>query len=107
MYQGIPGKPEFKSALSSRGEEKREAEKLRDLNWRRTVAAVKVRDRGQCRACHKPGTDPHHIIRRGKHRIDSTDNVCLLCRPCHDDIKLQRLFISGNANGRLKIERPR
>lgn len=66
---------------------------------------VMIRDMARCRVCQRPGLHAHHIIFRSLGGKDTTDNLCLLCAQCHDDIHQHRVTVTGNANGQLQIER--
>ena len=42
---------------------------------------------GVCENCGKPcpdGRDPHHILTKGAGRVDIRENLCGLCRACHN-----------------------
>jgi predicted HNH restriction endonuclease len=47
----------------------------------------------------------HHIKFRSVGGEDTAENLAALCRVCHAEIHAYRLVISGDANGKLKIER--
>jgi 5-methylcytosine-specific restriction endonuclease McrA len=49
--------------------------------------------------------DVHHIRFRSHGGKDETRNCAAICAVCHADIHAYRLSISGDANGKLKIER--
>lgn len=81
-------------------------------------AVVYKRDKYQCVACGKPvvvgspdelkRAHPHHIIPRSlaaKAIKHTTMNVCTVCPFCHGDINDRNLFVSGNADKKLKIRR--
>ena len=95
----------FKSQMTGLGESRDAKRQAIESEWVRVKRAVRERDKYCCRACGERGSDPHHIKPRSLGRVDSTANVCCLCRRCHDEIKLRRLFVTGNADRRLKIAR--
>lgn len=100
-------------------------EELRAIerNWERVKKLVAERDKGRCRLCGKRCSygakslsergDPHHIVFQSAGGEDSTANVLLLCRACHDLChKVRRFWLSGNADdkdpmgkGVVKVER--
>jgi 5-methylcytosine-specific restriction endonuclease McrA len=47
----------------------------------------------------------HHIRFRSVGGKDETSNLAALCRCCHAEIHAYRLTLSGDANGKLRIER--
>jgi len=97
----------FKSAMTSRASEKRQQAKAADKAWRIMRRLVLERDDYRCRACDRrqESLDVHHIRARslgGKH---TDSGCCALCLECHADIKLGKLHITGDANGKLSISR--
>lgn len=78
---------------------------------------VYIRDGYRCRACQKSVSlgglneltraHPHHIVFRSqdKTRVADKTNICTLCPICHCDVTERRLWISGNADGKLRIRR--
>ena len=104
-----------RAAMRTRHDDK--AEKARKVKADRVTAyrLVDIRDGYKCRCCFRfvsaANADParrsehHHINGRvGKH-AESTENICLLCRACHDLRHVKRtLVIVGNANQPLTFE---
>ena len=80
--------------------------------WSALRAAVFVRDRGICRACHCPSQwnsaplmgHTHHIVYRSKGGKDTLSNCILLCGDCHRLEHEHRIRITGTADD-LRIER--
>jgi 5-methylcytosine-specific restriction endonuclease McrA len=90
----------------SKARDKRQARTAKERAWQRVRAAVFARDGRICRACQrKGGVEVHHIRFRSTGGEDSTSNTAALCRECHADVHAYRLTMTGDANGRLKIER--
>lgn len=52
---------------------------------------------------------PHHIVFRSQNKalVAVSGNVTTLCATCHADVHERRLFIRGNADGKLTIRRVR
>jgi len=48
--------------------------------------------------------EAHHIRFRSMGGEDTTENVALLCKPCHSEIHAYRLAVSGNADKNLRFE---
>lgn len=68
---------------------------------------VDVRD-AQCRACGDAFSSlhHHHLKPRSLGRDDSTSNLLLLCRGCHEDVHAKKMTIVGmDANGELQFRR--
>lgn len=98
--------PNAQPKPASRAGERKARRRGEEVRWLMVCALVRARDRHRCRHCNSTFmVDPHHIKFRSAGGEDSTDNVALLCRPCHDDIHGYRLAVSGNANKSLKFER--
>lgn len=87
----------------------------REAERREVYDAVTRRDRYRCRACGKRA-DPnaigltehghhHYLIYRSRGGRHAIWNVCLVCPKCHAEIHAKRLFLSGNAEDELVIER--
>jgi 5-methylcytosine-specific restriction endonuclease McrA len=86
--------------------DKREKQRAKLMAWRRVRAWVLVRDLRKCRVCKTAeGVDVHHIKFRSVGGEDTPENLAVLCRVCHQEIHSYRLSLSGNANGKLRIER--
>lgn len=80
--------------------------RAKDAHWQQVRKLVLARDGRRCRVCHtRDGVDVHHIRFRSAGREDSSANCATLCRICHTDVHGYRLTISGNADGKLKVER--
>jgi hypothetical protein len=46
-----------------------------------------IENRPYCRICGTvQGLDPHHIVPRSLTQCDDQDNLCVLCRGCHDSV---------------------
>ena len=85
---------------------KREKAREKERDWQRVRQCVLVRDGYRCRVCKtREGVDVHHIRFRSVGGEDSTANCAAICRICHGGVHAYRLVISGDANGKLKIER--
>jgi len=85
---------------------KREKARAKEQQWQRVRQCVLVRDGRRCRVCRTmEGVDVHHVRFRSVGGDDNTSNCAALCRICHAEIHAYRLVISGDANGKLKIER--
>jgi 5-methylcytosine-specific restriction endonuclease McrA len=58
--------------------------------WRKMVEACFERDGQRCQVCRfwfpKENLHPHHIIPRGRIRIDHPDNLLTVCSECHRGI---------------------
>ncbi len=106
-------KPQWKEP----GRRKTRQKKVRDreAEKREVYEAVDRRDRYRCRVCGKRA-DPkatgmlerghhHHIIYRSRGGRNRSWNLCLLCPECHDEVHAKRLFLSGNADEELIVER--
>jgi 5-methylcytosine-specific restriction endonuclease McrA len=86
--------------------DKKVTARAKELAWRRVRAWVLVRDSRKCRVCKTAeGVDVHHIRFRSVGGKDETSNLAALCRCCHAEIHAYRLTLSGDANGKLRIER--
>jgi 5-methylcytosine-specific restriction endonuclease McrA len=90
---------------ASRAAEKKVRNRVADLRWLAVCSLVRVRDHYRCRHCQSTFmVEAHHIKFRSAGGEDSTENVALLCRPCHRDIHGYRLAVSGNADKNLRFE---
>ena len=81
--------------------------RLRAKTAREVYAAVRERDGGRCRACHRFGgvwLEAHHIIYRSHGGPTTPDNLCMLHPWCHSDVHAGRLRITGSAEGELLFE---
>jgi 5-methylcytosine-specific restriction endonuclease McrA len=109
----MPGEPMWKEP--SRVRERKQRNRTREAEREEVYAAVDRRDRYRCRVCgHR--ADPkalglterghrHHIIYRSRGGRHTSWNVVLLCAGCHEEIHAKRLFVSGNADEELIVER--
>ena len=63
---------------------------LKRSEWKRLINKVFVRDKHVCQLCHRnfPATylSPHHIIPKGRIRLDVEWNILTTCKPCHDQL---------------------
>ena len=85
---------------------KREKARAKDAAWQKVRRQVFERDGRRCRVCWtRHCLDVHHVRFRSVGGQNSTSNLAVLCRICHGEVHAYRLVISGDANGKLKIER--
>lgn len=114
--------PEFRGPLSkvglkSRMEEKEEKRIAEEREERECYRAVDARDRFTCRVCgcrvsalagmRPDALEHHHITFRSAGGQNTTENVCTLCRRCHEEIHLLGMLqVAGNANAPLEFSRP-
>jgi 5-methylcytosine-specific restriction endonuclease McrA len=82
----------------------REASRAKEANWRKVTAAVKARDKGQCRLCPVKGHHCHHIEFRSRGGKDVPENLVLLCATCHSDVHAHVIKLAGTASA-LRIAR--
>lgn len=61
---------------------------------RQALAFVKKRDGGKCRACHKPGSQAHHLVYRSHGGSDEPSNLLLTCLNCHRLIHAKVLLVT-------------
>ena len=76
--------------------------------YKRVCAQVDARDGVFCRVCWagcQRGRHHHHLTFRSRGGKDTTDNIVVVCGPCHEDIHQHRLTVTGSGNGHLQIER--
>lgn len=102
----------FKHNMKTRAQEKTERRKRVAAERRKAYAAVEVRDGMRCRCCGRlvsktahpmspSRLEHHHIQGRGFEGAETTANLCLLCKVCHDRRHHARtLTMSGNADVR-------
>jgi len=89
----------------SRAAEKKQRRRVADVRWLAVCALVRARDRYKCRHCGSTFmVEAHHIRFRSMGGEDTTENVALLCKPCHSEIHAYRLAVSGNADKNLRFE---
>lgn len=85
---------------------KRDKAREKAKQWQRVRQCVLVRDGRRCRVCKtRDGVDVHHIRFRSVGGEDNTSNCAALCRCCHQEIHAYRLTLTGDANGKLNVER--
>jgi len=83
--------------------------------WQALCRYVTTRDGGCCRACGRKTTqtlaavperaEHHHVVPRSIGGAESEQNICLLCKSCHDERHVtRRLHIFGNAERTLHLE---
>jgi 5-methylcytosine-specific restriction endonuclease McrA len=100
---------------SSRFRDRTRKARDREAEKREVYDAVNRRDRYRCRVCGKHA-DPralglleqghhHHVIYRSRGGRHRSWNVVLLCGGCHAEVHAKRLFLSGNTDEDLVIER--
>ncbi|MCR4375639.1 MAG: hypothetical protein NUW22_12400 [Acidobacteria bacterium] len=103
-----------KSAAGTRLDRKTKKAAETVTQRRKVYKSVEVRDKMRCRACgvrvRKTAglagnrLEHHHVNGRTGPAAETTRNVCLLCKSCHDERHVKRtLNISGNADGVLAI----
>ena len=72
--------------------------KLKPAAWKKLVAECFERDRYQCETCKYifpfEYLAPHHIIPKGRIRLDCAFNVATLCKSCHRALHDGNLDIS-------------
>lgn len=105
----------FKSDAPTRLDRKQAKAALVSKSRREAYRIVEIRDAMQCRACGRrvvrtselrpDALEHHHIRGRGGKNAETTGNLILLCRECHELRHLKReLSISGNADQQLTFE---
>lgn len=58
--------------------------KLSPHAWKKLVQEAFKRDGFHCQICYSPaGLHPHHIIPKGRLRLDILCNILTLCHQCH------------------------
>lgn len=94
--------PKPQSRAAERKATKREAEKHRQMVY----SLVRVRDKFRCRCCKSADTvEVHHVRFRSLGGENSSANLALLCRICHNLVHSYRLAIKGDADKTLTFER--
>lgn len=99
----------------TRQETRKKNQRAMAAAWAKRSAECCARDRGVCRVCTCQTTkwgkgDPrlwpevHHIIYRSAGGSDDMSNLILLCRRCHDDEHMHKIWLSGTA-ANLRISR--
>jgi 5-methylcytosine-specific restriction endonuclease McrA len=105
---------------ASRYESKKARKTAEEAERRRVYAAVDRRDGRICRICRKRA-DPHalglldraehhHVLPRSLGGQDTTDNLVIACRECHEAIHAKGKFrLVGNADDLkgVAVQRPR
>ncbi len=61
--------------------------------WAVVKTTTWERDRGRCRHCAAPATDPHHLKYRSAGGAHETSNTVWLCRRCHDAVHALQLLV--------------
>ena len=78
--------------------QKKKAIKLKQAAWKKLVAECFKRDRYQCEICKyifpENHLAPHHIIPKGRIRLDVAYNIATLCESCHRELHNGNLAIS-------------
>lgn len=106
----------FKSGLTTRAEQRGKTERETTKQRRSVYLLVEQRDGRRCRAClaivskvltvGPKRLEHHHILGRGGVKAETSANICVLCKTCHDDRHVKRILkITGNADGLLCFER--
>lgn len=110
------GRTFFKADLVTRAEAKTADAKGVELARLAAYREVERRDGLVCRVCRRRvrktltlavnRLEHHHIDGRGGLVRETTSNICVTCKGCHDDRHVRRVLqISGDANGELRCER--
>src|SRR6185436_471781 len=104
----MPNGSFFKSVLTSRASEKKATARAKLTAWQLARRLVLERDGYRCRACQsKDSVDVHHLkFRSLGGKDDDPKALVALCRPCHQELHLYKLAISGGrrgANGKLSF----
>lgn len=105
----------FKSDMPTRAEGRTASAKAIETARRVAYREAEQRDGLSCRVCGRKvrkgltlGVDRlehHHINGRGTIEYETSGNVAITCKGCHDDRHVRRtLHLSGDANGRLRCE---
>lgn len=104
-----------RSAMKSRLDEQRDADREEGRAWRELCRFVNERDGYRCRCCQRhvvfslkrqdARAEHHHVIPLSLGGPDTQQNVALICLKCHEDRHVKRtLHITGNANKKLTFE---
>ena len=96
----------FKSQMTSRPAEKRERAKAKLKAWVALRKRVLTRDGYKCVVCRKgEQLDVHHVVARSAGGKDESSNLASVCRLCHCEITLHKIWLTGNADRTLRITR--
>lgn len=103
-----------RASMQSRHDDKVAKLRRKERDRRDAYRLVDIRDGGTCRACGRrtfvgvPGSlgrEHHHIRGRQVKDAETTGNLCVLCKDCHDLRHVKRtLVITGNADQMLTFE---
>lgn len=63
--------------------------------------AVKIRDRGMCVLCERPGDPVAHVVRRSQGGMGVEQNIVCLCPQCHRDFDEGRAEFRQSAYVRI------
>lgn len=105
----------FKSERSTRAEGRSARAKAIETAQKAAYRLVDARDGLICRVCGRrvkktltlavDRLEHHHVNGRGRIEDEAPENICVVCKGCHDDRHVKRtLHLSGNANKRLRCE---
>jgi 5-methylcytosine-specific restriction endonuclease McrA len=100
----------FKSQMVSRALGRRERARSEQKAWLAVRKEVLSRDGYKCRVCGIGDSqlDVHHVKARSAGGDDVTSNLIAVCRICHSELTLHRLWSKGeNANKPMRFERVR
>jgi 5-methylcytosine-specific restriction endonuclease McrA len=100
----------FKSQMVSRAIGRRERARSEQKAWLAVRKEVLSRDGYKCRVCGIGDSqlDVHHVKARSAGGDDVTSNLIAVCRICHSELTLHRLWSKGeNANKPMRFERVR
>jgi len=93
-------KPVKGTALKARRARKR----IKDKTLSENAYAARWRDMDRCRVCGSPqGVEVHHVSFRSQGGTHDTSNLVCLCRGCHAQVHARRIWLSGDADGKLTI----
>jgi 5-methylcytosine-specific restriction endonuclease McrA len=95
-------KPKLGTAAKARRARKRKADKTLAEN----AQAARWRDSDRCRVCGSgQGVEVHHVQFRSQGGTHATSNLVCLCVSCHAAVHARRIWLSGDADGVLKVEK--
>lgn len=90
-------KPEPRKRTKAR-KQRAEAKVVRDV--RETIVS---RDKGSCRVCGRVGTEAHHIKKRSQGGKWTTENIILVCLPCHQFIHDAQMTVTGSGDRTIGV----
>lgn len=95
-----------RAAMTTRHDKQTAKERKTEKDRKAAYRLVDIRDQRRCRACDAKGILEHHHLRgRQVKDAETTGNILLLCKPCHDLRHIKRtLVITGNADQLLTFE---